>query len=206
MAKINLVKERKDLYNPSGKKPAIIDVPAMNFLMIDGSGNPNNSPEYSDAVSSLYGLAYALKFKIKKSDGGVDYAVLPLEGLWWADDMTQFNMEDRHLWRWTMMIRQPEFVTQEILDATIPEVRKKKNPPKLDQIRFESYHEGLSTQIMHTGPYADEPPVIAALHEFIAESGYDLRGKHHEIYLKDPTRTKPENLKTVLRQPIQAST
>ena len=203
MIKVDLKKEFKHLYNPSSKEVLVIDVPEMSFLMIDGVGNPNTAQEYKDAVEALYAVSYALKFMVKRGESGIDYGVMPLEGLWWADDMSQFSVDNKDIWKWTSMIMQPEYVTDETVAAAREEVKAKKNPPRLEKVRLESYHEGLCGQLMHTGPYADEGPNIARLHEFIQEQGYQLRGKHHEIYLKDPNRTAPERLKTIIRQPAE---
>ena len=202
MSKVDFKKKLKHLYKPSAKEVSVVDVPPMNFLMIDGAGDPNISPEYKQAIEALYSLSYALKFKVKK-DIGVDYVVMPLEGLWWTDDPSQFSMSNKELWKWTAMIMQPEYVTPELFEKTLAEVRRKKGLPALDKVRFETYHEGLSVQIMHIGPYAAEEPTIARLHRFIEENGYELNGKHHEIYLSDPRRTAPERLKTILRQPVR---
>jgi len=202
MTKIDLKKDLKHLYNPPAKVVAAIEAPPMNFLMVDGQGNPNTSQAYAEAVEALYALAYALKFKIKKSKAGVDYAVMPLEGLWWVDDMSQFSVKNKEAWQWTMMIMQPEYVTAALFKETLPEVAKKKNPAALTKIRFERYSEGLSAQIMHIGPYAEEGPTVAKVHDFILQGGHQLRGKHHEIYLGDPRKTAPEKLKTVIRQPF----
>ncbi len=200
---VDLKKELKHLYNPSARQPSLVDVPAFNFLMIDGTGNPNTSVFYREAVQALYTLAFTLKFMLKKGEQGIDYAVLPLEGLWWADDMAAFSLERREDWRWTMMIAQPEWITAEMVQVALAQVARKPDAPAaLAQVRFEAYHEGRSAQIMHIGPYAAEAPTIAALHEFIAGQGYQRRGRHHEIYLGDPNKTRPENLKTVIRQPV----
>lgn len=203
MNKIDLKKDLKHLYNPSVKEVSVVDVPPMNFLMIEGSGDPNTSQEYAEAIEALYALAYALKFKVKKSKVGVDYAVMPLEGLWWTDDPSQFSLSNKAIWKWTAMIMQPKYVTAALFAEARVEVRKKKDLAALDKARFETYHEGLSAQIMHIGPYAAEASTIAKLHGFIQENGYRLKGKHHEIYLSDPRKSAPEKLKTVLRQPIQ---
>ncbi len=200
MSKIDLKKDLKHLYHPSAKEAAVVDVPPMNFLMIDGTGDPNVSVEYQKAIEALFSLSYTVKFKVKKITG-VDYAVTPLEGLWWTDDPSQ--LADKSLWKWTAMIMQPEFVTAELVTETLAAVREKKGLAALDRVRFETYHEGLSAQIMHIGPYDAEGPTIARLHGFIKESGYEPWGKHHEIYLSDPRRTAPEKLKTVLRQPVR---
>lgn len=202
MFKIDWKKELKHLYRPSARAPVAVDVPAMNFLMIDGAGDPNTAQEYQQAVEALYAVAYALKFMVKKGPAAVDYGVMPLEGLWWVDDMRQFSVDDKGVWQWTMMIMQPEHVTETLLEEALEQVRVKKDPAALARMRFESYHEGLSAQIMHVGPYAAEAPTIEKIHRFIAENGYQLRGKHHEIYLGDPRRTAPERLKTIIRQPM----
>ena len=199
--KIDHKKELKHLYRPSKKNPVIVEVPKMNFLMIDGKGDPNNSQEYSDAVSALYSLAYGIKFKIKKTTD-INYSVMPLEGLWWVEDMTKFSVDSKEDWFWTMMIMQPDMILNEQVEESRGEVIKKKGFPLLEKIRFESYEEGLSVQLMHIGPYADETPNIARMHKFAFSEGHELQGKHHEIYLNDPNRSAPEKLKTVLRQPL----
>jgi len=201
MKKIDLKKELKHLYNPSAKEAAIVEVPKMNFLMVNGQGDPNTAQEYKDAIEALYAVSYALKFTIKKGKE-VDYVVMPLEGLWWTKDMTEFAVENKDAWKWTSMIMQPPYVTEELAQFALKQVDKKKNLPALSKMRFESLHEGLSAQIMHIGPYSVEAPTIERLHNFIREKGYELRGKHHEIYLSAPRRSKPESLKTVIRQPI----
>ena len=202
MDKIDLVKEMKQFYNPPVKEVTLVEVPALNFLMIDGQGNPNTAPEYQQAVEALYALAYGIKFKIKKGQAGVDYRVMPLEGLWWADDMSQFSTSDKDSWKWTMMIAQPEFVDDGQVAEVLGETRRKKGLPGLERIRFERFHERLSAQVMHIGPFSEEGPAIARLHAFIAQCGYQRRGKHHEIYLKDLRKSAPEKLLTVLRQPV----
>ena len=132
-----------------------------------------------------------------------DYPVMALEGLWWMDDMREFSLARKDEWKWTMMMMQPDIITPDWVELARADLIKKKNPVAASKIRFEAYHEGLSAQIMYFGPYADEGPTIQRLHDFIVESGHQLRGKHHEIYLSDPRRTAPEKLKTVIRQPMQ---
>jgi len=199
--KIDYKKILKEFYHPPLKAPVIVDVPAMNFLMIDGRGDPNQSQTYRDAVSTLYSLSYALKFGVKKSEG-VDYSVMPLEGLWWMDDNRLFVQGCKDLWYWTMMIAQPELINQTMIEKTKEEVKKKKDLPSLKDVRFETYHEGLCVQIMYVGAYSDEHPTIMLMHDFATQEGYCIDGKHHEIYLGDPNKTAPERLKTILRQPI----
>lgn len=202
MKKVDFKKELNRLYKSSSKEVVFVDVSKMSFLMVDGAGNPNTAQEYKDAIEALYAVSYALKFMIKK-EKAIDYVVMPLEGLWWTDDMSKFSVENKDIWKWTSMIMQPEYVTKDLYDKALEQVEKKKNPPALSKIRFESFHEGLSAQIMHIGPFSAEGPTIKKLHNFIKENGYELRGKHHEIYLSDPRRAKPEKMKTVIRQPIK---
>lgn len=201
MSKLDLRKELKKYYTAK-KKPEIIDVPPGKFLTILGRGEPGGDA-YQAALNALYGLSYTLKFKCKEE--GQDFTVMTLEGLWWWDDSTIFDLENappRDEWNWKSMIRQPEFITQEMVDEIHPKVREKRGPA-VDDVILETFHEGLSAQIMHVGPYSEEEPTIRRLHDFIDEEGYKMRGYHHEIYLSDPRRAKPENIKTIIRQPIE---
>ena len=200
MAKIDFKKELKHLYRPPSKKFTIVDVPQMNFLMIDGHGDPNNNPDYQAAVEALYAMAYSIKFAAKSQ--GVEYGVLPLEGLWWAEDVNVFTLQNKDQWDWTMMIMQPDMVTGAMVEQARQDVARKKTPSALTKLRFEAYQEGLSVQIMYFGAYADEGPTVAKMHSYIQECGYMPVGKHHEIYLGDPRKTAPEKLKTVIRQPV----
>lgn len=202
MKKIDYKKELKHLYKPSSKKVEIVDVPRMNFLMIDGAGDPNISQEFQEAIEALFSVSYTLKFMIKKRDLEIDYGVMPLEGLWWADDMLQFSVEDKSNWKWTLMIMQPEYVIAEGVAEAIEQVTKKKGLPALPKLRFEAFTEGKVAQIMHIGPFSEEGPTVDRVHQFIEENGCKRSGKHHEIYLSDFRRTAPEKLKTIIRQPI----
>ena len=204
MAKIDFKKELKHLYNPSRKEFTIVEVPAMAFLMVDGHGDPNTAQAYKDAIEALYAVAYKVKFVSKKTLGK-DYVVPPLEGLWWAEDMETFSTRrDKSAWDWTMMIMQPEWIAQEMVEGAIQQVAKSKSLPALPKLRLETYDEGLSVQIMHIGSYDDEAPTLARMHdEFIPAHGYVMAGKHHEIYLSDARKVAPEKLRTVLRQPIR---
>jgi hypothetical protein len=201
MEKQDWKKDCKTLYFPPAH-PVMVDVPPLNYLMLDGHGDPNGSALYQEVVEALFTLAYTLKFAIKKA-GGVEYAVYPAEGLWWTPDMADFSQDRKQDWDWTMMIAQPEVVTAEWVERARADALKRKGLPALERVRFETFHEGPSAQIMHTGPYAAEGPNIARLHEFIAAQGGALRGKHHEIYLSDFRRSAPEKLKTVIRQPLE---
>jgi len=202
MVKIDFKKESKHLYYPSVKMAEIVDVPMMNFLMINGVGDPNTAQEYKNAVEALFALSYTLKFIVKK-EKDIDYVVLPLESLWFTDDITKFSLENKDEWKWISMIMQPEYITKDLVSKALEKVKRRKNPIDLKKIRFESFHERLSAQIMHIGPYSAETPTIEKLHKFITETGHVLRGKHHEIYLSDPHKAKPEKMKTVIRQPLK---
>jgi hypothetical protein len=200
MTKLDLRKELKAYYSAK-RKPEIIDVPAGKFLTILGKGDPN-SEEYQQALQALYGLSYSLKFDQKAKDR--DYQVMHLEGLWWIEggifDLN--NPAPRQSWRWKSMIRQPDFITEEVVEEIRPDVREKRGL-KVDEVKLEIFHEGLCAQVLHIGPYSEEGPTIQLLHEYIEEKGYQKRGDHHEIYMSDPRRSKPENLKTILRHPIE---
>jgi len=203
VAKVDFKKQLKHLYQPSAKEVSVVDVPDMNFLMVDGQGDPGTSPEYQEALEALYTMAYQLKFTIKGRDPELDYVIPPPEGLWWAKDLDAFSMDDRDAWQWTAMIMQPDQVTEVLFDEAVDKVKQKKDLPGLGKLRLERYHEGRAVQILHLGPYSAEGPTIEKLHAFARENGYQLRGKHHEIYLSDPRRTAPEKIKTVIRQPVQ---
>jgi len=202
MKKIDYKKKLKDLYKPSPKKVEIVEVPQMNFLMVDGKGDPNKSQSFQDAIETLYPLSYTLKFMVKKGGMEIDYGVLPLEGLWWADDMSSFSIENKESWKWCLMIMQPEFISQEMVAKATEEVKKKKNPVALSAVRFESFLEGKAAQTMHIGPFSDEGPTVEKVHLFIEEKGSQIIGKHHEIYLSDIRRAAPKNWKTIIRQPM----
>jgi hypothetical protein len=193
----------KALYQPSSKDFVLADVPSLSFLMIDGKGDPNTTKAYGEAIEALYAVAYTLKFMSKKTLGK-DYTVPPLEGLWWAEDMTAFTAARRDDWLWTMMIMQPVWITAEMVSEAMTKADKKKLLPALPRMRFENFQEGLSLQIMHIGSYADEAPTIRRLHEdYMPTHGYMPSGKHHEVYLGDPRKTATEKLKTVIRQPVK---
>jgi hypothetical protein len=195
--KVDFKRELRDLYLP-GREPSMVDIPEMGFLMVDGHGDPNVADSYREAIEALYSVAYAVKFAVKRS--GLDFTVLPLESLWSSADPTAFAA-DKSAWDWTAMIMQPEPVTADIVEEARETVAAKKSLPALDLLRYERFEEGLAAQVMYFGPYSEEGPTIAALHEFIAQEGFVPAGKHHEIYLGDPRRTAPEKLRTVIRQP-----
>lgn len=203
--KLDYKKQYKDLYMP-GKKPMAVDVPDMTFMMVDGAGDPNGEV-YQKAVSALYALTFTIK--MSKMGGGApagyfEYVVPPLEGLWWSEG--PFDFDQRGAWRWTSMIRQPEFVTQEVFDWAVAQCKQKKPDIDVSAARLESFTEGLCVQVMHIGPYADEPASVELMHAYMEQNGLrddtGLERKHHEIYLGDPRKTAPEKLRTVLRHPV----
>ena len=202
MEKIDYKKQLKHLYKPSVTKVEIVEVPKMNFLMVDGEGDPNKAKSFSDAIEALYPVSYTLKFMVKKGEMGIDYGVMPLEGLWWADDMSDFSSGNKDAWKWTVMIMQPEFITPIMVEMVIKEVEKRKNPVALPLVRFEAFHEGKAAQIMHIGPFSEEGPTIEKVHKFIKDQDSQRVGKHHEIYLSDIRRAAPEKWKTIVRQPM----
>ncbi len=200
MTAIDLKKTYRDHYTATDE-PALVDVPPRPYLMIDGDGDPNTSEAYRNAVAALYPLAYGLRAAIKHSTG-VAYTVLPLEGLWWVDDVTQLDHGDKSNWHWTSMICLPDDVTAEMAAEVLPAVTRAKKLVAGDLARVEMFGDGAAVQVLHRGPYADEGPTIARLHAHIEEHRYTFRGRHHEIYLSDPRRSDPARMRTILRQPI----
>lgn len=202
MAKADLKKVFKELYGASAKEVAMVKVPEFVYLMVDGKGDPNGSAEFEGAVQALYGVAYELKFALKKDNPEFDYVVMPLEGLWWSEG-EGFAMEDKTKWLWTAMIMQPGRVSAERVAEMAETVAVKKGVAKARELRMETLEEGLSAQIMHVGPYAEEGPTIQKLHEWIAENGYAIGGHHHEIHMSDMRRVAPEKMKTIIRYPVR---
>lgn len=198
----DLKAERKDLYAPSASAVSLVDVPPMHFLAIDGAGDPNTTPAYAAAVEALFSVAYAVKFLARKGDPPLDYKVLPLEGLWWLPGNAPYTLDRKDQLRWTMLIRQPDEVEAALVEAAREQVARKKALPALPALRLERLHEGPSAQILHRGPFDDEGPTVARLDAFMAERGYRMGGKHHEIYLTDHRRTAPAKQRTILRHPV----
>jgi hypothetical protein len=202
MDTIDLKKQYKPLYTAKVDAPSRIDVPPLPFLMIDGAGDPNTAPAFTEGVEALYSLSYTMKFHLKKTRE-IDYPVMPLEGLWWMENMAEFDLASKDRWLWTLMILQPAVVTPDLLAWAIAEVEKKKGLAAVRRVRLETYHEGFSAQILHVGPFSTEGPTVIKLHAFIADQGCTLAGKHHEIYFSDTRRVPPEKWRTILRQPMR---
>jgi len=206
MEKVDFKKELDYLYKPSSKDFTIVAVPPLKYLMIDGEGDPNTSPEYAAAVEALYSVSYALKF-MSKNDLGQDYVVPPLEGLWWADDMADFAKRRKESWKWTALIMVPNWITKALVKKALKSVEEKKENAKLADIRHETLKEGKSVQILHIGPYDKEGPMLHRMHyEFMPANNLTFNGKHHEIYMSDPRKVTPEKLRTVVRQPVKKIT
>jgi len=210
---LDLKKQFKTLYQPSAKKVELVNVPSLQFAMIDGAiekgYGPGNSPGFAEAVQALYGISYTLKFMLKKRKANaIDYPVMPLEGLLWLTEGEVFDINIKDNWSYTLVIMQPDVITQEIFEEGIAQVRRKRgDSDALSKLRLEFFEEGLCAQIMHIGPYATEPATMERMREFMQENGYrdcvGLGGKHHEIYLSDPRKADPAKLKTVLRHPVE---
>ncbi|OPZ63315.1 MAG: hypothetical protein BWY85_01772 [Firmicutes bacterium ADurb.Bin506] len=205
MGTLDLRKQLKHLYQPAAGKVEVVDVPEFKYAMVEGVIEPGcapaTSPSFQQAVEALYGVSYALKFMSKqRTVDPIDYAVMPLEALWWATD-GQFDISQPGNWAWIAMIVQPDHVTDSMFAEACAKLRKKRPSPAIEKLRFEGLHEGLCVQTLHLGPYSEEPATIARIEAFASENGYVLHGKHHEIYLGDPKRVAPEKLKTILRYP-----
>ncbi|MET0290905.1 MAG: GyrI-like domain-containing protein [Steroidobacteraceae bacterium] len=201
MQKIDVRKTLAPLYE-TRTEAVTVDVPPLRYLMIDGHGDPNSSATYAEAVEALFSVSYAIKFAAKRAPEGHDYGVLPLEGLWWSDDHTAFVTGDKSRWSWTMMILQPDFVSEEIIRQSMASVAESKGLAAIERLRLETFSEGRCAQILHVGPFSDEGPTIERLHAFIETRG-ELAGKHHEIYLSDIRRALPARWKTLIRQPMR---
>ncbi|MEX1307649.1 MAG: GyrI-like domain-containing protein [Eubacteriales bacterium] len=209
MATFDFKKAQKDLYAPK-TLPSVVDVPNMRFIMVDGKGNPNTSKAYASAIEILYGLSYGIRMN-KPEAGYFAYVVPPLEGLWRLEDGGEFKgngaIEDKDQFVWTAMIRQPDFVTDEVFEKAKQTLAKKKPYLDLSLARLEDFTEGLCVQVMHIGPYDDEPATIANMEDYTKQAGYvnDIHGarRHHEIYLSDPRKSAPEKMKTIIRHPIR---
>ena len=202
MSKVDFKALLAPFYKTPAREVREVTVPPLSYLMVDGVGDPNTSPAYREAVEALFSVSYAVKFARKRSTPPLDYAVMPLEGLWWAEDHSVFELNDRGAWKWTMMILQPPVVDQSQVEAGIEAVGRKKNLPALPRLRFEEFTEGRCAQTLHIGPFTEEGPTIRRVHDFILARGA-LRGKHHEIYLSDVRRADPRKWKTIIRQPMR---
>ena len=199
-------KKQLPTYSAPRGRFEVVTVPPMRFLMIDGHGDPNTASSYTDALRTLYPTAYQLKF-LSKRQLGRDYGVMPLEALWWSDDMAVFTTSrDKSRWDWTILNMVPEWITHEHFETALDAVERKDGAPALAGIRLETFDEGLCVQTLHVGSYDDEAPVLDELHSsFVPQNGLRLRGRHHEIYLSDARRTAPEKLRTILRQPVETT-
>ncbi|WP_328397788.1 GyrI-like domain-containing protein [Nocardia sp. NBC_00416] len=199
-------KKEIDAYRARKGRFELVDVPDLQYLMIDGHGDPNTSPAFADATAALYPLAYRLKFASKRNLGR-DHVVMPLEGLWWAGDMDAFTAaRDKSRWDWTLMIMVPDWIDQEMLAAAVEGIAAAQSPRRLREVRLDTLSEGRCVQTLHIGSYDDEADALSRMHhEFIPGNGLQMAGKHHEIYLGDFRKVAPEKLRTILRQPVGAA-
>ncbi len=207
MKKIDLRRELKHLYTPSARKVEVVKVSKFTFVMVDGriepGALPGTSAAFGAAVEAIYGVSFTLKFMSKlRPKNPIDYGVMALEGLWWVDS-GELDFGKPEPWNFTLMVMQPKHITQAMLREAVGRVREKRDSPALAGLRLEGFAEGLCLQIMHLGPYSDEPRTIELMKAFARENRYAVRGKHHEIYLGDPRRARPEKLRTILRQPVE---
>lgn len=202
MARIDLKERLKPLYAPEPGEVSVVEVPEMNFVMVDGSGDPTLAREFRRAVETLRYLSFALKFNLQELKPNLDYSIMPLEALLWSEE-EEVSIERRDQWRWTAMVMQPDFVTEEHFRATAEEVMSSKMAKTIDKVRFARFGEGLAVQTLHLGPFDDGGRAVRRLHDYIAHNGYRPAGLHHEIYLSDPLRTPPERMRTILRQAVQ---
>ncbi len=209
MNKIDLRKQYREYYNPPADRVTIVNIPAFKFIMIDGKiepgATPGNSIAFKQAMEALYGIAYSLKFmsKLRREDP-IDYTVMGLEALWWIEDGV-FDITKPDNWCWTAMILQPEHITETMFLETRVKLKDKKPNPGIDKLRLEIFEEGLCVQIMHVGPYATELISVKKMNEFAAQNGYQMRNKHHEVYIGNPLKADPARLKTILRHPVSTS-
>jgi hypothetical protein len=205
--KLDLKKEYKHLFSPSAKAPQLVDVPRLNFLRIDGAIEPGHapgdSPLFQENMQALYGAAYTLKFMLKqRPENPVDYPVMAFEGLWWVED-GHFDINIKDNWFYTLQIVQPDLITPDLFAEALAKLRKKKEDiGAFSRLRLEPFHEGLSVQMLHIGPYSAEPATVEKMDAYIQANGLCKTGSHHEIYLGNPLRADPAKLKTILRHPV----
>ena len=202
MGKVDLSKEHPQLLKASDKEPAVVDIPKLQYLMVDGEGAPEQSKDFQPTIHVLYGIVYTLKFTRKKAGQEPDFKIMPLEGLWWMKDDREFDQSRPQDWRWTLMIAVPEFIGNTDVEQAKKQLSTKRPELPVDKLRLESFEEGRVVQTLHIGPYDKEGPTIEKMHRFASDNNLQLGGKHHEIYMGDPRRVPPEKIKTILRHPI----
>ncbi|MFD0560391.1 hypothetical protein FB566_4396 [Stackebrandtia endophytica] len=198
-------KKELDAYQAKRGVFRVVDVPRLQYLMIDGHGDPNTSEAFTEAVEALYPVAYKIKFASKRQLDR-DYVVMPLEGLWWAEDMATYtSARDKSRWDWTLLVMVPDWIDEAVFTEAVEQVGAKTPPARLDRVRLESLEEGRSVQTLHIGSYDDETEILERMHrEFIPGEGFEMVGRHHEIYLSDARKVAPDRLRTILRQPVRA--
>ena len=203
MKKVDFKEELKHLYQPLEDELAIVNVPPMNFLMIDGLGDPNRSVEFKQSIEALYTVSYVIKYAVEKSKLEIDYGVMPLEGIWWCESDKHYRLEDAEKWLWTLMIMQPDYVHRDLVEAAIKEAEKQRNLPALPDMRFDSFFEGPAVQLLHRGLFYEEAATLEKVHTYIRENDLIFGGRHHEIYLSDIRRQEQDRWRTIIRQPVK---
>ncbi|RKN45282.1 GyrI-like domain-containing protein [Micromonospora endolithica] len=200
-------KKTLDAYQAQRGRFRMVDVPEMQYVMIDGHGDPNTSPAFVEAIEALYPVAYKLKFASKRNLGR-DYVVPPLEGLWWAADMRSFTTaRDKSRWDWTLMLMVPDWIDERMFSSAVEQAAARHRPARLDDVRLQTLAEGRCVQTLHVGSFDDEADVLARLHhEFIPGHRLRMAGTHHEIYLSDFRKVAPDKRRTILRQPVTTDT
>lgn len=206
--KLDLRKQHKEFYMPSAREVVLVDVPEFLFLALDGTVGtgvrPGDSEDFREAMGAIYGVGYSLKFMSKlRAVDPIDFTVMAVEGLWATESGDKFHFDWREPSLFRLLMMQPDHITSEMFERAVADTRAKRPGQALDRLRLERWCEGPSVQIMHIGPYADEPATLNRMDAFVEDHGYVFHGRHHEIYVGDPTRSKPENLKTVLRHPVK---
>lgn len=203
MKKVDFREELKHLYSSEENKIFLVNVPPMNFLMVDGRGDPDRSPEFKQSIEALFTVSYVIKFAIEKSSLEIDYGVMPLEGLWWSESEDRYRRTEREEWFWSLMIMQPDYVHKNLVEAALKESARQKQLPALTRVRFDSYFEGQAVQVMHGGLFFEEGPTVEKLYAYIEEKDFDFNGKHHEIYLSELRRGESKRWRTIIRQPVK---
>lgn len=202
MATLGMTKDLAALYFPTAREPTMVQVPPMNFAMVDGAGSPTSMPAYPEALRALFAVSYTLKFSLKRA-GLADFRVMPLETLWWTKGSRSLRPDRKEDWSWTAMIMQPKPVDRRRFESTVRRLKEEKPSPALARVRFGRFREGPAAQALHVGSYSEEGPTIERLQAFIETEGFRVAGKHHEIYLSDPRRTAPDRIRTVIRLPVK---
>ena len=198
------MKEFNRLYRATAKRVDMVDVPAMKFLMVDGSCQGSNYDEFRSGIEGLFALSKAMKTAIGRTHIGFEYAVMPLECLWWVRGSCDYTPDNQEEWKWILMMVQPNYVTSALAREVLGELDEDKSLSSIKKVRYGVFTEGLSVQTLHSGQRADKWTTINRLRAFIEKKGYQIRGRHHEIYISDPRTLSAEKMKMIIRLPIRS--